>query len=273
VTLGVGSFREFQNLFSTHSPICPYIARNALAAVRRYAFVVQRHCLVAVLLLLGVAGTPAQEDRTEISGSILSWAEQPIVGVQVRVRGTDYLGFTGPDGSYRIRDLDSGVYDLEVLATGFYAVTIRPVALGVGEVKALSAIRLKVGLIEDCGSDRPDYYRPSGGGGTGAVGGVVMSDKKAFSQNATVTLYLKGKGRIATTVTGEDGRFSFSGLQPRREEYWLTIAHEGTFSEELRHLQVQPGFEAVYDPMTLESCSPGRCEPHLKTIRVIPPCE
>ncbi|PYT23770.1 MAG: hypothetical protein DMG57_30935 [Acidobacteria bacterium] len=89
---------------------------------------------------------------------------------------------------------------------------------------------------------------------------------------ATVTLYMQGKGPIASQKTKADGAFSFHGLQPRSEEYWVAIARDGFFSEEERHLTISPGLEAVYAPITMESCDQGHCQPHLKTIRVMPSC-
>src|SRR5262249_55183169 len=121
---------------------------------------------------------------------------------------------------------------------------------------------------------RPDYYRLTfGDTTTGGVAGIVTSQGKAAIGMAVVTLYIQAKGPVTSTLTDENGRFAFLGLQVRPEEYWITIAATGYFSEELRHLTIRPGFEAVYAPVALESCIPGRCQPHLKTIRVLPTCE
>jgi hypothetical protein len=85
-------------------------------------------------------------------------------------------------------------------------------------------------------------------------------------------MYIKGKGRIGSEKTDDSGAFHFAGLRLRFEEVWVSIEQEGFFVEEVRHLDLFPGLETVYSPITLESCSPGHCQPHLKTIRVLPAC-
>ncbi len=91
-------------------------------------------------------------------------------------------------------------------------------------------------------------------------------------QGAVVTLYVKGKGRIGSEKTSERGSFLFVDLREQPDEYWISIEHDGFFLEEASHLVVFPGLEAVYPPITIESCRPGRCQPHLKTVRVLPRC-
>jgi hypothetical protein len=106
----------------------------------------------------------------------------------------------------------------------------------------------------------------------GAIAGVILDDQAVPVQSATVTLYVKGMGRIRSQRTNAAGAFSFAGLQVQAAEYWVSIEHDGFFVEEVRHLFMAPGFEAVYSQITMESCRPGRCQPHLKTIRVMPSC-
>lgn len=91
-------------------------------------------------------------------------------------------------------------------------------------------------------------------------------------RGATVTLYMKGKGRIAVQKTTDDGTFRFAGIQVQSDEFWVSIEREGFFTEELRHLLLLPGYEAVYSTISMESCDPGHCQANLKTIRVLPPC-
>ena len=138
----------------------------------------------------------------------------------------------------------------------------------------LPAVRVEFGMFADCGSDlRPNHYRLLvGAAETGAVGGTVTNDRGELIGGATVTLYMQGKGPISSNKTRDDGTFSFAGLQVRSEQYLVSIAREGYFSQELQHLTVLPGLEAVYAPITMESCSPGHCQPHLKTLHVIPGC-
>ena len=144
---------------------------------------------------------------------------------------------------------------------------------GVG-TRVLPTVRLEVGPIADCASERrPDYYRPlPGPSEMGAVGGTVMNANGVLIPGANVTLFMRGKGILSSQITRPDGTFSFAGVEVRPEEYWITVSREGYFSEELSHLTLLPGFETVYAPITMEACSPGRCQPNLKTIRIIPGC-
>jgi hypothetical protein len=89
---------------------------------------------------------------------------------------------------------------------------------------------------------------------------------------AVVTLHKYGVGPIASQSTKSDGVFSFRGLQSTVKEYWVSIARDGFFTEEQRHLTISPGLEAVDAPIRMEACSPGHCQPYLKTIRVLPSC-
>ena len=104
------------------------------------------------------------------------------------------------------------------------------------------------------------------------MGGVVRSDQGIPIAAATVTLYLQGNGPIASQITKGDGAFSFRGLEPHAEEYWVAITREGFFAEEQRHLTVLSGLEAVYSPIAMERCGQGHCRPDLKTIRVLASC-
>ena len=49
-------------------------------------------------------------------------------------------------------------------------------------------------------------------------------------------------------------------------EYWLSVSRTEYFQENAEKLQVQPGLEAVYDPIAMEACGVSRCRPHLKAL-------
>jgi hypothetical protein len=231
-----------------------------------------------MLVLVALArATAAQDLGGGIRGSVVSHG-QPVGQALIEARGqsgriTVQSATAASDGFYVLRDLPPGIYNLKVTATGLRSAEIHEVQIDIATVR-LPAIPLEIGLFIDCGLARsPAFYRPSTGvAESGAVGGVVVSDRAMPVQGATVSLYMKGKGRIESQKTTDGGRFDFTGLQVHSDEYWLSIESEGCFTEEEPHLLVLPGFESVYSPITIESCSPGHCQPHLKTIRVIPPC-
>jgi len=220
----------------------------------------------------------AQDIGGELRGVVTSRVDIPVSDAEIQARvengsaPTQYTT-TASDGIYRLSGLSPGTYTLNVSATGFTSVEIRHVRV-VGRARTLPAVRLEVGLIADCGTDpRPSYYqfvdrRPE----TGAVAGTVTSEGGVQIAGAKVTLYVNGKGTVATQQTNKDGWFSFSNLPVRPEEYVLSIEARGYFSEEMRRLIVLSGLEVVYRAITMETCSPGHCQAHLKRLKVIGDC-
>lgn len=231
-----------------------------------------------IIVLAAVGGIGAAEDRGgELRGSVTTHSGEPVSQAQVEAReqsGKKSAQFatTALDGIYVLRKLPPGIYNLRITATGFYPAEVRDVQVDQPAVR-LPVVPLEIGLIADCGADSPAYYRVAvGAAESGALAGVVLSDQGVPVQGAAVTLYMKGKGGIRSESTADDGTFHFSGLQVHSAEYWVSIERDGFFPEEQRHLFVLPGFESVYSPITMESCSPGNCQPYLKTIRVVRGC-
>lgn len=230
-------------------------------------------------LLLITATAFLGQNTNGIRGTVVTWQEQPVGRAEVRLsqsngQGSPRIVRTEPDGRYQLQNLLPDTYDLEVSASGFYSVTIRGVQLGITEVRTLPAVLLNVGLIAECGMDRrpDDYTLAVGGTGTGSVNGVITSEGKTPVVGASVKLYIQTKGSVGATLTDENGSFTFQELSIHSDEYWVIIAGTGYYSEELRHLTIRSGLKAVYAPITLESCAPGRCQPYLKSIRVMPGC-
>ena len=230
-----------------------------------------------VLLVLALTGV-AQEREGEILGSVEVGERQPVSNAQVAARQRSgrvavQLATTAADGTYELRRLPHGIYNLTITADGCRSTEVHDTQLD-GATVRLPGVPLEIDLVADCGRERPAYYRVSRDPvSLGAIGGVIISDRATPVGNATVMLYMKGKGRIGSKKTGERGNFRFAALQIRSEEYWVSVEHEGFFPEEVRHLFVFPGLESVYSPITMESCARGHCQPHLKTIRVLPTCE
>ena len=233
------------------------------------------------LILLGFALVDTAQNRTgDITGSLITRAGEPIGQARVEARGQSRpasvrYATSGADGSYVLSDLPPGVYNLKITAMGFREVEIPDVEIDKATGRRLSVVLLEVGdLIVACGTDRrPDYYLQTGGTAqSAAVGGLVMTEKATPVRGATVTLYMEGKGRIAAQKTTHSGTFRFTALQMQSQEYWITIEYVGFFLEEVRHLSLLPGYEAVYSPISIESCRPGHCQPNLKTVRVLPFC-
>jgi hypothetical protein len=133
-------------------------------------------------------------------------------------------------------------------------------------------IQLEFTPICDVSNDsRPQHYYLSNGPiGTGALSGILLDQRGNPVTQATVVLYRHGSGSLSTTKSDDTGRFSFNGLRPGTQ-YWISFSAVGYFVDELTELTVQSGLDAVHTK-TLESCAPGRCQPHLKSIRILGGC-
>ncbi len=212
-----------------------------------------------------------------IRGYVLDPRDNPIgcyiEACNERTKACPQSATTDADGAYSMRGLPDGKYRFKISADGFYPFEIRDVLIDGHAVKLLPVVRLEAGLIADCGIDRrPDYYRFIGGPEAG-VGGVVTNDAGMPIRGATVTLYVSGRGPLASQKTKSYGAFSFLTLEPTAKGYRVLIARDGFFTEEQRYLTTLPGLESIYAPISMESCSPGRCQPYLKQIRVLGTCE
>ena len=166
----------------------------------------------------------AQERVGKISGALITDAGQPLDQAQVEASeqggSSPRYATSGADGFYLLNDLTPGVYNLKITRDWFRSAEIRDVPLDMATAKRrLPPVRLE---IDGCPTDRgPDYYRPSSGAPeSAAVGSVVISDQTMPMRGATVTLYMKGKGRIAVQKTTDDGTFRFAGIQVQSDEFW-----------------------------------------------------
>lgn len=216
----------------------------------------------------------AQDTGGELKGVVVSRVDLPVKDAEIQARvengnAPPQYTTTASDGSYRLNGLSPGTYTLNVSAGGFSSTEIRRVRV-VGRAGTLPAVRLEIGLIADCGTDRrPSYYQLADGRpDTGAVAGTVTSEAGIKIDAAKVTLYVNRKGTVTTQLTDSAGWFSFSNLPVRPEEYVLSIDASGYFSEELRRLTVSSGLETVYVPITMEACRLGHCQPHLKRLKI-----
>jgi hypothetical protein len=232
--------------------------------------------LITALFAVSAAGV-AQIPAGAMSG-VITAGKQPVGNARIEAREHGGLNAvrvvtSGLDGAYVLSGVAAGTYDLKITATGFYSAEIRGIEIHAAEVR-VPAVPLAVGLIADCGTERrPTYYRLSASpGGFGELAGRVLGGKEVAVSGATVTLFFKGYGRIGSQRTSSDGTFAFAGLTTQDREYWVSIEHEGYFAEEVEHLFVVPGLEAVYLGIRMQSCSPGSCQPQLKPVRVIGPC-
>ncbi len=81
--------------------------------------------IVSMFLTLALAmGLQAQNQRREVSGTVVDQAGQPIIGAVAMVPGTNNASVTGADGSFSLR-ADASEITLEVSCLGYVSVTVK----------------------------------------------------------------------------------------------------------------------------------------------------
>lgn len=180
------------------------------------------------------------------------------------------------DGSYQVDGLTPGIFELQISdSQHFYThpivVDLQVVA---DEVLTVPPIVLSLAGIYYCPVvPAPDYLRverrPTPGG---SLGGIVRNEENVPIAGAVVSLYRLGGGLEATVRTDSTGYFTFAAVPIRADKYLTRITANGYFSTELTKFEFQSGFESVYSGIKLEPCPRDHCQPHLKTIRILPQC-
>jgi carboxypeptidase family protein len=169
--------------------------------------------------------------------------------------------------------LEPGEYTLRIASDFFLDETIEGIRIVDGQTKTLDRFELVFeGMTCSPAEARPHHYRDLNTPGSGSLSGVIVTrDGEKAIVGTTVTLYAPRIGKVATTTTDADGRFSFSGV-PARRDYWVRTTRSGYFDDEFTDLVVQSGLDTVYERLGLEACAPGRCDSSPKTLRILPGC-
>jgi hypothetical protein len=232
---------------------------------------------IAALFLSGPLAL-AQVETGELRVSVVDDRREPVAAsILVRATGSEQFQYAPVSvaGGSHVITLRSGVYDIEITSR-FRRETIRAIQLERNQIRTLPPVELYSVGICLCSSLRvlQYYFQPlnSGGPATGAITSHIFNGGGQPVGGATVFLYAPGLGRIATTATDVGGSFTMRGI-PARRNYWIRTSHAEYLDDEFTDLNVQPGFDTVYEPIYLESCHPGLCFPSLRTIRDLRGCE
>lgn len=230
--------------------------------------------LVVVAVALGpLVPITAQGTTGEIRGTVVDFRGQPLTAPTVELRGPGVYRSSDLDraGTYRFSALPAGEYVMTIGAQMFHDATIRSIRLRNNEVRVLPPIELTFAGFE-CNPRIPSYFRPLDQPNTAeaVLGGIVSAEHQPTVAQANVVLIAPEAGVISSTTTDREGHFSFNASAKRRD-YRIEISKPGYFTEEFTDFAVQVGFETVYG-LDLQPCPPGRCQPSLKPIRVLPGC-
>jgi hypothetical protein len=214
-----------------------------------------------------------QEKTFEIRGSVVV-GDRGLANVEVSLRGNglgdERKSATDERGEFSFAGLPAGHFDLQVRSA--------PLFLRV-DVNLDQSLTLLLPLEFEgypCPhwTTQPQYFLllDPDDKNLSALSGTVKGKGGGPVEGANVALYIPKQGRIATTRTTNDGSFSFASLTFEKD-YWIQVLSDGYFVGEFTTLKVLPGYKSVYGDFTLESCQPGHCEPYLRQIHIIPPCE
>jgi Carboxypeptidase regulatory-like domain len=224
----------------------------------------------AIASLVLAAGEP----KFEIRGSAVDINSRPLANVNVSLRSKEPAfnrsTVTDGNGAFAFPDLPPGHYSLQATAGGFNPVVARE--LNIGQQRRILTLRLEmeVGLCP-LSPGLPHYFRlmdTAGDKRPAAFAGTVTNESGVAVPGATVALYIPGRGKIASTNTGENGSFSFTRLAVD-SSYWIQVVATGYFVSEFTNLESLPGYESIYDGLALEACEPGACDPNLRKTQTL----
>jgi Carboxypeptidase regulatory-like domain len=215
-----------------------------------------------------------QETTFEIRGSAVDINSRPLANVTVSLRtkepGSERSTVTDGRGAFAFTDLPPGSYSLRATAGGFNPVQARELNVGPQRRSLTLRLEMEVGLCP-LSPGLPHYFRLLDGADDkhlSAFAGTVTNDSGVALPGATVGLYIPGRGRIASTHTGENGRFSFTRLTVD-SSYWIPVLGDGYFVSEFTNLESLAGYESIYDGLILETCDPGACDPNLRKTQTL----
>ncbi len=98
----------------------------------------------ALLTLFNLNLIYAQQDKGRIIGLVIdAKTGEGLPAVNVVVKGTHYSATTDFDGKFEIRDVNPGIYTLEILIIGYKKVTITDVKVRPGETTDLKTIKIE----------------------------------------------------------------------------------------------------------------------------------
>ena len=231
-----------------------------------------------IFVLAGAGVLVAQDTSATVSGQLLDRADAIIPGIDAELRLHDppYTSFSvrvGQEGKFRFSVLPAGVYTLNVSRTGFRSLTLRSIQVAPGEQKILPTLRLDVAPSGCGGGPIIDYIeRSSKAQNVGDLSGRVMRSERHPISRVTVTLHCEERPLCGQTNTDLNGEFTFFNLASD-EHYTIRFSRQGFYPWQEGVYEIQPGYDATYEPITLEHCPNGNCDPKLGPKGPLVVCE
>jgi hypothetical protein len=200
-----------------------------------------------------------------LTGSVVDAAGGYIPRASVELdSGTDkYRVQTDETGVYRFSNLPAGEYSLTIRVPGFKLFTLKAIGLTENEEKRIVDVPMDPG--NGCGSNSRSLVLLQAEEFFGRLSGSVRPPAKDIE----VILVCRTFSACRSTKTDAYGRFSFSMLSTG--VYGLNFRREGYYAENATGYgyYVNAGWNSVYDPVSLQKCPDGNCDPKLKSAQIV----
>jgi hypothetical protein len=236
----------------------------------------------AIALFFLALPSAAQELTGSLTGKVTIFTGGAVPGADAELEAegtpiTRFRAITDDDGVYSFAGLPSGYYTLRLSRTpGFFPLTVKSIQILNAEQRMMPTLQLGVGQV-DCGVYALlDYIRlrPSRDN-VGNLGGTVRVDqgqgKSELMLGVDVTLICNNGKACSAPRTDPSGEFLFKALPPG--SFSVRVATPGFYPQDSPPFRVKEWIETVYQPIYVEACPRGNCDPKLPPRRPKSPCE
>lgn len=232
----------------------------------------------SIFVLAATAVLAAQDTSATVSGEIrdATGAAISLGEAELRLQTSPHTLFSvgmKEDGRFKFTVLPAGAYTLSVSIQGFYGLTVKSIQLASGEQKILLPLRLDPAPSGCAAGPIVEYLEllPTAQN-VGNLKGRVVRDGHHPIASVTVTLHCEEQPICGQTKTNINGEFTFLNLTPE-QQYTMRFNRQGYYSGYEKVYSVQPGYDSIYEPVILELCPNGNCDPKLRRKRPLIVCE
>ncbi|HUA18655.1 MAG TPA: carboxypeptidase-like regulatory domain-containing protein [Bryobacteraceae bacterium] len=227
--------------------------------------------ILAILLTPHLAACATLEGEVQDPlGNGIPWARAELV-----LEGTEAgaVKHADKEGQFLFSWLPPGIYSLKLASTGFESFTLRSIQLKEGDWKRLPPLMLELGSSSCTFKPIVESYEllPQAQHVGNFSGSVKQMDNGPPVANTRITLVCNDGKKCGETKSDPSGEFIFFDLRPG--EYGLRVTHFGYYPLEASEYVVREGFDQTYQPLTLEHCPNGNCDPRLRPKRPLIVCQ
>jgi hypothetical protein len=219
--------------------------------------------LLAATLFLPLA------QAASLTGAVVDLTGASIrqAAVEVDSGARKWQAQTDDMGVYKFTNLPAGEYTLVVNMAGFKRFSLKSIVVLEGQERRLPDVPLDLG--NGCGSPFRDLVLLPDGGSFGRLSGIVTPQVK----DVEVTLVCRTFAPCRSTKTDSNGQFSFDMISAG--SYGLNFRRQGFYTENATgySYDVNAGWESIYNPVRLERCLRGNCDPQLRPKPAVFHCE